>query len=86
MIYFSTMRIIKDKSMVVFIERQRCQRILYVDYDYPQLCMFRLRVSHIHMLHTTLGVKSVSFGQGEGRFLCLTKIFDFAIFGIKIEL
>lgn len=86
MIYFSTMRIIKDKSMVVFIERQRCQRILYVDYDYPQLCLFRLRVSHIHLLHATPRVKSVSFSQGEGRFLFLTKIFGFAIFSIKIEL
>ena len=80
------MRIIKDKSMVVFIERQRCQRILYVDYDYPQLCLFRLRVSHIHLLHATPRVKSVSFSQGEGRFLFLTKIFGFAIFSIKIEL
>lgn len=74
------------QERVGLIERQRCQSILYVDYDYPQLCMFRLRVSHIRMLHTTLGVKSVSFGQGEGRFFRLTKIFGFTIFGIKIEL
>ena len=55
MIYFITMWIIKDER-VVLIERQRCQRILYVDYDYPKLCMFRLKsLTHTYVAHHTRG-------------------------------